>query len=102
MEYYSAIKKHEIMWLAATRYSHTKWSKSVRETQISYEITNMWNLIKMIQKNLFTKQKQTQRFQNQTYGYQSKIVEVRDGLRNLDCHIHTTIYKNDWKQGPTI
>ena len=34
------------------------------------EITDMQNLIKMIQKNLFTKQKQTQRFQNQIYGYQ--------------------------------
>ena len=40
----------------------------VRQQQISYEITNMWNTVKMIQKNLFTKQKQ--RFQNQTYGYQ--------------------------------
>ena len=34
-----------------------KWPD--RERQISYEITNIWNLIKMIQKNLFTKQKQT-------------------------------------------
>jgi len=29
----------------------------------------MWNLIKIIQKNLFTKQKQTARFQNQAYGH---------------------------------
>ena len=27
--------------------------------------TNMWNLIKIIQRNLFTVQNQTQRFQNQ-------------------------------------
>ena len=27
-----------------------------------YHITNKWNLIKMIQKNLFIKQKQAQRF----------------------------------------
>ena len=26
------------------RDDHTKWSKSVRERQISYDITNMWNL----------------------------------------------------------
>ena len=32
-------------------------SKSNRERQISYDITYMWNLKKMIQMNLFTKQK---------------------------------------------
>ena len=41
----------------------------VRERQISYEITDMWNLIKNDTKEL-TRKKQTQRFQNQTYGYQ--------------------------------
>ena len=39
---------------------YTKWSKSDKERQISYDITYIWNLIKMIQINLFTKQKQTQ------------------------------------------
>ena len=32
---------------------HTEWSKSDREGQISYNITYMWNLIKIMQKNLF-------------------------------------------------
>ena len=36
---------------------HTKTSKSDRERQISYDITYMWNLKKMIQINLFTKEK---------------------------------------------
>ena len=40
----------------------------------------MWSLIKTIQNNLFTKQKHTYRFQNQTYGYQRGNVEVRDKL----------------------
>ena len=31
---------------------------------------NLWNLIKMIQKNLFTKQKHNQRCGNQNYDYQ--------------------------------
>ena len=45
-------------------------SKSERERQI-YDITYMWNLAKKkIQMNSFTKQKQTHRSQNQTYGYQ--------------------------------
>ena len=43
--------------------------QSDRERQISYDSTYMWSLIKMIQKNLFIKQKQTHRFQNQSYGY---------------------------------
>ena len=66
----------------------------VRQRQILYEITNMWNLIKKkVQKNLFTKQKQTQIFQNQTYDYQMGNIEERDGLRVWDSHTHTTICK---------
>ena len=45
---------------------HTKWSKSDRERQISYDIAYMQNLKKMIQMNLFTKQ--THRLREQTYG----------------------------------
>ena len=46
--------------------------KSGRERQL-YDILYMWNLKKqkMIQMNLFTKQKQTHRHRKQTYGYQS-------------------------------
>ena len=45
------------------RYYHTKWSKSEREIKISHDIT----YIKMIQMNLFTKQKQPHRLQKQTW-----------------------------------
>ena len=41
----------------------------VSQRQI-HDITYMWNLIKMIQMNLYTKQKQTHRYRKQTYGYQ--------------------------------
>ena len=64
MEYYSAIKKNEIMPSAATwvDLEINTLSKSDRERQISYDITYMRNLKKkMIQMNLFTKQKQTHR-----------------------------------------
>ena len=61
MEYYSAIKKE---WnnaicshMDGPREYHTKWSKSDRERQISYDVTYMWNPKKMVQMNLFTKQK---------------------------------------------
>ena len=49
----------------------TKLNESERERQIAYDITHMWNLIlKMVQMNLFTKQKQVYRYQKQMYGYQ--------------------------------
>ena len=44
-------------------------------------------------KNLFTKQKQTQKFQNQTYGYQRGKHGGRDKLGGLDQQIHTAIHK---------
>ena len=51
---------------------HTKWSKSDRERQTSYNIAYMWNLKKMIQTKLFTKQKQSHKLRKQTYGYQGE------------------------------
>ena len=51
--------------------------------------------------NLFTKQKQTHRQRKQTYGYQ-RGKGVRDKLRVWDEYIHTTIYKIDNQQGPTV
>ena len=58
MEYYSVIKKNEIMPFAAT------WMdleiiilSAVSQRQISYDIVYIWNLKKMIQMNLPTKQK---------------------------------------------
>ena len=59
MEYYSGIKKE---WnnaicsnMDGPRDYHTKWSKSDRETQISYDIIHMWNLKKNDQMNLYKK-----------------------------------------------
>ena len=60
-------------------------SKSDRERQISYDITYMWNLMKkMIQMNLFTRQKETHRSQKQTYGYQRGNVQGSDKLEVCD------------------
>ena len=39
------------------RHYHPKWSKPDRERQISFNITNRWNLKKMIQIKLLSKQK---------------------------------------------
>ena len=59
-------KKNKIMPPA------TPWI-SQRERQISYDITYMWNLKKMIQMSLFTKKKQMYRIQNQTYGFKVEM-----------------------------
>ena len=47
MEYYSAIKKWDnaiCSNMDGPRDHHTKWIKSYRERQISYNIPYMWNL----------------------------------------------------------
>ena len=59
MEYYSAIKKNEIMPFAATcmDLEIIILNKSDKEKQISHDITKLWNLLtkKKIQINLFAK-----------------------------------------------
>ena len=48
MEYFSAIKKEQNNAICSNldgpRDSHTEWSKSDKERQISYDIAYMWNL----------------------------------------------------------
>ena len=64
---YSQPKKHEIMPFTAIQMDlETIILSEVSQRQISYDFIYMWNLIKMTQKNLFEKQKQTHRFQNQS------------------------------------
>ena len=63
VEYYSAIKKewHNAFCsnMNGPRDYRTMWRKSDRESQMSDDIAYMGNLERMIQMNLFTKQKQT-------------------------------------------
>ena len=51
--------------------------------QISYTITYLWNLKKMIRMNLFTEQKQTHRQRKQTYDYQREK-GVKDKLGRIN------------------
>ena len=92
MEYYSTIKKNEIMPFVVT------WMDleiiilgEVRWRKISYNIIYMWNLKKELLMNLFIKQKQTHRHREWTYIYQGRSVRGRDRLGVWDWHIYTAI-----------
>ena len=52
----------------------------VSQRQTSYDIADMWNPKKMIQINLFIKEKQTRRLREQTYDYQRGKVGGRDKM----------------------
>ena len=60
--------------------------REVREKQIPYEITYICRIFKkkMIQMNLFTKQKETHRLREQIYGYQGVKVVGKDRLADWD------------------
>jgi len=69
-EFYSAITKAGIMPFADTLMDlEISILSEVRQRQISYDITYMWNLIKMVSKNLFKEQKKTHVFLHQSYSY---------------------------------
>ena len=59
----------------------------------------------MIQINLFTKQKQTHKLRERTYGYWSGGEGWGGGRENQgvwDRHVLTAIFKMDNQQGPTV
>ena len=70
MEYYSAIKKNEIMPFAATwmglEMSITKQNKPDWKTNIIWYHSYVESNLKIIWSNLFITEKPTHRFQNQT------------------------------------
>ena len=84
---------------------HTKWSKSDRERQISYDITHMWNLIfKNWYKLTYFKNR------NRLTDIENKLMVTKgetwwaggDKSGAWDEHTHTTICMIDNQQGPTV
>ena len=70
---------------------HTDWSELDREREILYDIAYMQNLKKMIQVNLFAKQKQTHRLREQPYGYQGEGWG-RGIVKELGIDMYTLLY----------
>ena len=101
MEYYSAIKKNEIMPSAAT-WMDLEWRKSDRERQISYDFAYMQNLKKKWHKWTYLHNRNILTDLENKDGYQKGKVGRRDKLGVWDWHIHTTIFKTDNQQGPTV
>ena len=76
MEYYSAIKKNEVMPFAATGMDLeivilSEVSQTGKE-EISYDIPYMWNL-KRNDTNEISKQKQSHRLRERTYGCRGEV-----------------------------
>ena len=55
------MNKEDVTHTHTHTHTHTMEYYSARQRQISYDNAYMWNLKKMIQINLYTKQKQTHR-----------------------------------------
>ena len=92
MEYYSVIK-NEILPFSATwmDLEIIMLSEANQEDKDKYHImSHMWNILKIIQMNLSTKQKQANRYRKQTQGYQRK----RSGRINQKYEInrYTVLY----------
>ena len=80
---------------------HTKWSKTERKREISYDIVYMRNLKKRcLQMSLFTKQRLTDVENRLKVTKGERCGGERLGVR--DWHVHTAIFKIDNQQGPTV
>ena len=100
MEYYSAIKKNEIMpysIMDGPRDYRTKWRKSETERQTSYNITYVWNLKKGYKWTYFqNRNRQTLKINL----WLPKETSRGEGwIGDLGIGIRTLWYMDDWVNG---
>ena len=75
-----------------TKDSHTEWSKSDKEGQISYDIAYMWNLKKWYKRTYLQDRNRVTDVENNLMVTSG---EIGGGINWEIWHIHTTIYKID-------
>ena len=106
MEYYSAIKRNEIVPLAETwmDLEAVTQSESEREKQILHNITYMWNQEKWYRWTYLQSRNRDNRCRDQTYGHQGGKGGGCDELGNQDWHVNTidTVYKIDNQWEPSV
>ena len=108
VEYYSAIKKNEIMPFTTTWMDleniifNTKWSKPDRERQISYDIPYMRNLKKNDTNELIYKTETDSQALRMNLWLPGGKGQRRDRCGGWDWHVYTAIFKTDNQQGPTV
>ena len=91
---------HNAIYMDGPRDNHTKWSKSDRERQIPYDVTYMWDWKYDTNELIYKTEINSSR--KQIYAYQRVSWRRGDKLDVWDYHTHTTIYKIDKQQGPTV
>ena len=98
MEYYSAIKKNEIMPLAAT------WMdleiiilSEISQRQISYDIAYMLNLKKWYKWTYLQNRNRLTDLENELM-----VTRGKGGGVVWNWHVHTAVFKIDNQQGPTV
>ena len=94
MEYYSAVKKNEIMPFATTQVQPkiTIWSEVSQKKKDKYHMISLTCEIEnMAQRNLMMQQKPSHRHREQAGGYQVRGRWGREGLGGWDEQTQTTI-----------
>ena len=77
------------------RDSHTEWSMSDRERQISYDITYRANLKKWYKWTYLQNRNRVTDVENKRMVTRGKVGWGMDKLGDWGWHIHTTVYKID-------
>ena len=83
----------------ATRDYHTKWSKSDRERQISYDITYVWNLKYDTNEHIYKTETDTE---IRLVIAKGEVGRERDGLTVWGWKMQTITFRMDKQQGPTV
>ena len=104
MEYYSVTKKNECHSQRHVWNLEIVIMCKIQTEKETFPTTSLICRIEkeIIQMNLFTNQKHIPRLRGQTYDCQRGRMQRRDGQGVWNARVHTTVFKMDNQQGPTV